>query len=127
MADYPALWRATNLVGDYFSRLGGAGRYAGMYESEIFLFVACRTLDIVEGTDYVSRFVSAQFLAAAAAVIPAANLELEILQQQPADIHNIILEYVLYYDARLNNERCCCWNAFCEEISRTSVPRGSSQ
>ena len=103
--------------------MGGAARYSGMRESEIFLFIACRSIDIVENTDYVLNMVPPEFIAAANKVLPKVNERLVQLQTQSRDIWHIILEFVRYYDQKLEGERTAKWQDFCLLVEKHAQQR----
>jgi hypothetical protein len=115
------LWLATCDLGDHFSQLAGSARYPGMLESEIFLFIACRALDIVEKTDYVKNMVSPAFIDAAKPVLPKVNEHLLQLSTHPHNIWHTVSEFTSYYDKKLDGERTAQWRDFCAIVeTRTS-------
>ena len=84
-----------------------------MLESEIFLFIACHALDVVENTDYVKEMVSPAFITAARSVLPNVNERLLLLSAQSKDIWRTVSEFTSYYDQKLDGERTAQWRDFC--------------
>tara|TARA_R110002111_G_scaffold230184_1_gene291357 strand:+ start:302 stop:688 length:387 start_codon:yes stop_codon:yes gene_type:complete len=116
------IWNATNELGDWFSRLGGGNRYFGMYESEIFLYVACRILDQHTGTTFVDEFVHPLFLEHGKKPILKSNECISKISENEQELKLLVLDYVLHIDEKLrrNSEASNRWSEFLLRVSADS-------
>jgi len=118
MTNQQILWRATSEIGDWFSFLGGSNRYMGMCESEIFLYIGSRILDIHIGTNYVSEYVSPKFLEAGSQPVKKIDSLLLELTGTSDQIKELLSEYVAHYDKKLciRNEQSYYWLKFIDQF-----------
>lgn len=112
------IWNATTELGDWFSRFGGGNRYFGMYESEIFLYVACRILDQHTGTTFVDEFVHPLFLDHGKKPIVKSNECISKILENEQDLKQLVLDYALNFDEKLrkNNETSTRWTEFLRRV-----------
>lgn len=92
-------------IGDAFSRLGGALRYPGMRESEIFLYIACQTLDQQTHSVLVEKYVEPQFMEAGKNAIAKANLHLSKISATDLELQALLTDYLAHYDNKLQKTR----------------------
>jgi len=117
------IWRATSELGDWFSRLGGGNRYLGMFESEIFLYVACRTLDQHTGTSFVDEYVHPLFLEHGQKPIIKSNQYISKISENEQELKNLVLSYALNFDEKLrkNNEASTQWTEFLRKAGENKL------
>ena len=113
-------------LGDYFSRLGGAGRYFNMPESDIPLYIACQLAHIHSPSFEPKEYVSPQFMEAASPVLEEVHTHLNRVSVQDGELAGLIYEFVSFANSKLKeNDRSSRWNKFCEWVSRTDAQPGS--
>lgn len=114
--DQQLMQRATWDLGDWFSRMGGAARYCGMKEADIFLYVATSVAEkaclIPDRKDYISN----EFIRAAKSATERADHKLNQLQSSTVTLEELVVEYIDHYDQKLENERSPEWIRFCQNI-----------
>jgi len=110
--------RATSELGDWFSRLGGGNRYFNMVESEIFLYVACKTLDQHSGTSFVDEYVHPSFIEHGQKPIIKSNEYISKVSASEQEVKDLVLSYLLNFDEKLrkNDEISIRWTDFIQRI-----------
>ncbi len=113
------LTRAFNVLGDYFSRLGGAARYLDMSESDIPLYIACQLVlkhsSIFDQRDYIID----QFLEAAAHILPEVHSHLDKVTAQDKELERLICEFVDFANSKLKHDRTERWDHFVKWVNQT--------
>lgn len=110
---------------DYFSRLGGAGRYFNMSESDIPLYLVCQLAHMHWSCFEPKEYVDPQFMEAASPVLEEVHNHLKRVKAQDGDLAGLIYEFVSYANSKLKeNDRSYRWNKFCEWVSRTDAQPG---
>ena len=113
-------------LGDYFSRLGGAGRYFNMPESDIPLYIACQLASKHSPSFEQSNYVTSQLIEAASPVLKQVHSHLELVNAQGDEFSTMIYEFVLFANSKLKeNDRSSRWNEFSEWVNRTCAQTGS--
>ena len=110
------LWATTYILDDYFARLGGMGRYTGMTDSEVYLFVVCRALDLTQGTDAVAALVDSRFIDAAASKLEDVDATLVHINGAGHDIGAVLLTYLEYCREQLPSINREAWSSLIERI-----------
>lgn len=111
--DNKALIRAATWeMGDWFSRLGGANRYPGMYESDIFLYIGCTALDLHLNTDLSEELVHPRLVLHAKNSAVKANDLLAKLEGGEDEIRSLVAGFARHHDRKLSNERSPQWIDF---------------
>jgi hypothetical protein len=102
-------------LGDYFSRLGGAGRYRGMPESDIPLYIACQLVRM-ECSYFESRdYVVPEFMKAAEPVLKKVQAHLDRVTARDRELTILICEFVNYANKNLKeHDHSHRWREFCE-------------
>lgn len=109
-------------LGDYFSRLGGAGRYFNMPESDIPLYIACQLAHIHWPSFDPTEYVVPQFMEAASPVLEKVHTHLDRVKAQDGELAGLIYDFVSFANSKLKeNDRSSRWNKFCEWVNRTYV------
>jgi len=118
VSDRDLMWRATSELGDWFSRLGGANRYFNMVESEIFLYVACKTLDQHAGSFFVDEYVHQRLLEHGQKPIMKANAYISEISARELELRDGVLDYLFHCDRKLRkaNEISNRWEAFLRRV-----------
>lgn len=113
------------VLGDYFSRMGGAARYFNMPESDIPLYIACqlavRHCPAFEPREYVAH----QFIEAASPVLREVHSHLELITAESDELAHLISQFVNFANSKLKkHDRSSDWNRFTEWSSRTYAAQG---
>lgn len=107
-------------LGDHFSRLGGAGRYFNMPESDIPLYIACQLAHIHWPTFDPKEYVVPQFMEAASPILEKVHTHLDRVRAQDGELADLIYDFVSFANSKLKeNDRSSRWNKFCEWVDRT--------
>jgi len=123
MSNQHLLWRATCEIGDWFSRLGGANCYRSMIESEVFLYVGCKTLDKKDDSNLVEEFVHPKFLEFGKVAIDKANMYLAEISATDEELNDLVAKYLKHYDQKLRNtnEVSERWEHFLQKFDSGAV------
>ena len=112
------IWDARNILGDYFSRLGGSARPYNMSESEIFLYILWKlhqktkiykTIGISVKNEL---YIDSGFLEAAQPVINKVDELIENIQIEDVELIKFIDEFYDYHDEKLKNDKTSRWIKF---------------
>jgi hypothetical protein len=108
------------VLGEYFSRMGGAARYINMSESDIPLYIACQ-LATKHCSSFESKdYVASQFIDAASPVLEKVHSHLELVTTQGSELAGLICEFVNFANSKLKEyDRSAQWNRFTEWSNRT--------
>jgi len=123
MSNNQLLWRATNEIGDWFSRLGGSNRYLGMVESEIFLYIVCKTLDTHTNSDFIAEFVDPRIIEYGKDAVRNANNHIGNISATQPELNQLLSEYLNHYDQKVQvtNEASKRWNEFLSKFKLSAV------
>jgi len=104
---------------DYFARLGGSARYAGMRESDIILYVLCKKYEsysIIDSSYSLDRYIDQEFLNAAEYVLPSVNEKLDKAEISIGELIPFLLDFYNEYDKKLDSlsplEKSAEWKEF---------------
>lgn len=115
---------ATAELGDWFSLLGGANRYRGMRESDIFLYIACKILDDHRMTNLVGEFIYPEFITCGKNAIHKANKHLAALSlKNESELKAFIAEYTSFYDEKLKktDDYSAQWTDFLKKFNANEI------
>ncbi|MCC6200235.1 MAG: hypothetical protein IT466_05620 [Moraxellaceae bacterium] len=91
-------------LGDYFSRLGGAGRYWNMPESDIPLFIGCELAKKISSDFDETEYLNGMFLDAAAPVLDKIRSRLDHVEINPEELSVILMEFLTHIDSKYSDK-----------------------
>ena len=106
------LEQAKNVLGDYFSKMGGAARPFNMKESEIFLYPILKLYTNINPSFNLEEHIDYEFLIAANPVLDKTNSHLNKIHLSDEHTKNLIIEYYKYWNEKLHNEKSYHWKSF---------------
>src|SRR3972149_3581565 len=113
--DVQKLWGAFSILGDHFSRLGGAARYRNMPESDIPLYIGCQLAASISPAFDRSQYISPAFLESAKPVLAEVNATIAEIQQPPDTFATLLAEFVSYAEQKVKgSDRAESWCRFVE-------------
>ncbi len=105
------MWLAICELGDYFSRFAGGNRPRNMSESEIFLYVLCKTYQKIDPNFDILVYVDNEFLEAARPIINKVDYFIEQIDSQN-DLKKELIDAYYYYDSKLGFDKTSRWIEF---------------
>lgn len=91
-------------LGDYFSRLGWAGRYWNMPESDIPLFIGCELAKKISSDFDETEYLNGMFLDAAAPVLDKIRSRLDHVEINPEELSVILMEFLTHIDSKYSDK-----------------------
>lgn len=110
------------MLGDYFSRMGGAARPHNMAESEIQLYIACKLIKLHDDSFNLNKYLDSEFIDAAAPVIGKSNSYLSRVSLSLTDLFPFVLIFYVYADEKLKPiEKTKRWYLFGEYLKEKNA------
>lgn len=115
-------WKAVCELGDYFSRLGGAARPFNMAESEIFLYVCSKTLEINGKPIVASEVLYDDFIKAAKPIISKVDAFLTQINIPAPQVVTFVHGFYIFADKKLKDtDKTTRWIKFGQYLSENDV------
>lgn len=92
--------RALNVAGDYFSRMGGGNRPFSMRESDIFLYICCRLLELHIENFRFDEFLSPSVTTAAEPISDRVMEHLSNITLKNEELAPFIIEFCNYANGK---------------------------
>ena len=113
--------RAYWALGDYFTRLGGSGRYFNMPESDIPLYIGCQLAKRAYPEFPLDEYLSSELLQAAMPALPEVQKCLSGVCASPEQLATLIYDFVLQIDTKYKpqhrSSRWECFIAWASDVS----------
>lgn len=111
------------VLGDHFSRMGGAARYFNMPESDIPLYVACYLAHKHSSLFDPHEYVNNQFIVAASHILKEVDSRLDKVIAKDKELASLIFEFVKYSNSKLKPQDCSDkWNQFVIWVNHSYTP-----
>lgn len=85
-----------------------------MVESEIFLYIACKTLDTHKKSEFVAEFVDPKLIDFGKGAVIKANIHIANITATQSELNQLLSEYLNHYDKKIQtaNEGSERWSVF---------------